>query len=108
MDKKVIRDIQCLREENCHYYREIILSIENPNVSTRKLMNSVHTHTMEYSSPFKNKILQLLTQMDLEIIVFSELSQTEKVKYCILSLDIRNLNLVQMDENNDIKKDSHI
>ena len=46
--------------------------------------------------------------MDLEIIVFSELSQTEKVKYCILSLDIWNLKLVQMDENNDIEKDSRI
>ena len=46
--------------------------------------------------------------MDLEIILFSQLSQTEKDKYCVLSLDIWNLKLVQMDENNDIEKDSHI
>ena len=46
--------------------------------------------------------------MDLEIIQFSQLSQTEKDKYCVLSLDIWNLKLVQMDENNDIEKDSHI
>ena len=46
--------------------------------------------------------------MDLEIILFSQLSQIEKDKYCILSLDIWNLKLVQMDENNDIEKDSHI
>ena len=46
--------------------------------------------------------------MDLEIILFSELSQTEKDKYCILSLDIWNLKVVQMDENNDVEKDSYI
>ena len=46
--------------------------------------------------------------MDLEIILFSQLSQIEKDKYCILSLDIWNLKLVQMDENNDIEKDSRI
>ena len=46
--------------------------------------------------------------MDLEIILFSELSQTEKDKYCILSLDIWNLKVVQMDENNDVKKDARI
>ena len=46
--------------------------------------------------------------MDLEIILFSQLSQIEKDIYCILSLDIWNLKLVQMDENNDIEKDSRI
>ena len=46
--------------------------------------------------------------MDLEIILFSQLSQIEKDKYCILSLDIWNLKLVQMDENNDIEKNSRI
>ena len=46
--------------------------------------------------------------MDLEIILFSQLSHIEKDKYCILSLDIWNLKLVQMDENNDIEKNSHI
>ena len=46
--------------------------------------------------------------MNLEIIQFSQLSQTEKDKYCVLSLDIWNLKLVQMDENNDIEKDSRI
>ena len=46
--------------------------------------------------------------MDLEIILFSETSQTEKDKYWILSLDIRKLKVVQMDGNNDIEKGSRI
>ena len=45
--------------------------------------------------------------MDLDIILFSELSQTEKDKYCILSPDICNLKLVQMDGNNGVEKQSH-
>ena len=42
----------------------------------------------------------------MDIILFRELSQTEKDKYCILSPDICNLKLVQMDENNGVGKDS--
>ena len=61
---------------------------------------------MEYSSPLKNKIVLLLIEVDLDIILFSALSQTEKDKYCILSPDICNLKLVQMDENNGVGKDS--
>ena len=85
----------------------MILYIENPNISTRKLTNefSTHTHTMEYSSPLKNKIILLLTEVDMDIILFSALSQTEKDKCCILSPDICNLKL-QMDENNGVEKDS--
>ena len=46
-----------------------------------------HTHTMEYySATRKNKILALATMwMDLEGIVLSEISQTEKHKYCMKS-----------------------
>ena len=47
----------------------MILYIENPNISTRKIANEfnthththTHTHTMEYYSPHKKKILLLLT-----------------------------------------------
>ena len=44
-----------------------------------------HTHTMEfYSTIEKNKILPFAaTWMDLEIIILSEVSQTEKDKYYI-------------------------
>ena len=48
----------------------------------------MHTHTMEYYSDIKkNKILPLAaTWMDLEGIMLSEISQTEKDKYCMISL----------------------
>ena len=48
----------------------------------------VHTHTMEYYSAIKkNEILPFATKsMDLEDIMISEISQTEKVKYFMLSL----------------------
>ena len=48
----------------------------------------VYTHTMEYySSIKKNKILpSAVTQMNLEDIMLSEISPTEKDKYCIISL----------------------
>ena len=47
-----------------------------------------HTHTMKfYSSIKKNEILPFATtQMDLENILLSEISQTEKDKYCMMSL----------------------
>ena len=46
-----------------------------------------HTHTMEYYSAIKkNEVLPFVTTwMDLEGIMLSEISQTEKNKYCILS-----------------------
>ena len=49
-----------------------------------------HIHTMEYYSAIKkNEILPFAaTWMDLEIIILSEVSQTEKDKYCMLSLGI--------------------
>ena len=47
-----------------------------------------HTHTMEcYSAVKKNEILPFAaTWMDLEIIIQSEVSQTEKDKYYMISL----------------------
>ena len=47
-----------------------------------------HTHTMEYYLAIrKNEILPFATSwMDLEGIMLSEVSQTEKDKYCMLSL----------------------
>ena len=49
-----------------------------------------HTHAVEYYSAIKNDILPFLpfltTCMDLEGIMRSEISQTEKGKYCIISL----------------------
>ena len=46
-----------------------------------------HTHTMEYYSAIKkNKILPFVTTwMDLEGIMLSEISQTEKDKYCVFT-----------------------
>ena len=47
----------------------------------------IHTHKMDYYSVIKkNKILLFATRMDLECIKLSEISQTEKNKYCIGSL----------------------
>ena len=47
-----------------------------------------HTHTMEYYSAIKrNEILPFAgTWMDLETIMLSDISQTEKDKYCMISL----------------------
>ena len=47
-----------------------------------------HTHTMEYYSAIKkNEIMPFAaTWMDLEIIILSRVSQTEKDKYHIISL----------------------
>ena len=48
----------------------------------------VYTHTMKfYPSIKKNEIFPFATtQMDLENILLSEISQTEKDKYCMMSL----------------------
>ena len=48
----------------------------------------MHIHTMEYYLAIKrNEILPFAkTWMDLEGIMLSEISQTEKDKYCMLSL----------------------
>ena len=48
----------------------------------------IHTHTMEYYSAIKkNEILQFAaTWMDLEGIMLSEIRQTEKDKYYMISL----------------------
>ena len=48
----------------------------------------IHTHTMGYYSAIKkNEIMPFAaTWMYLEIIVLSEISQTEKDKYCKISL----------------------
>ena len=47
-----------------------------------------HTHTMEYYSAIKkNEMMPLAAAwMDLEIIILSEVSQTEKDKYHMISL----------------------
>ena len=47
-----------------------------------------HTHTMEYYSAIKrNEIMPFAaTCMDLEIIILSEVIQTEKDKYYVISL----------------------
>ena len=46
-----------------------------------------HTHTMEYYSAIKkNKIMPFAaTWMDLEMIILSQVSQTEKDKYHMMS-----------------------
>ena len=49
--------------------------------------NVVHIYTLEYYSAIKNEILPLATtQMDPESITLSEMSQTEKDKYHMISL----------------------
>ena len=48
----------------------------------------IHTHTIEYFSVIKkNEILQFAaTWIDLENIMLSEMNETEKDKYCMISL----------------------
>ena len=52
-----------------------------------------HIHTVEYYSAIKkNEMLPFATtQMDLEGIMLSEISQTEKDKYCMISLICGNI-----------------
>ena len=47
-----------------------------------------HTYTKEYYSTIKKNEIMLFaaTWMDLEIVILSEVSQTEKGKYCMISL----------------------
>ena len=46
-----------------------------------------YTYTVEYYSAIKNEIMPFAeTWMDLEGIMLSEMSQTEKDKYCMISL----------------------
>ena len=44
-----------------------------------------HTHKMEYYSAIKKILPFATTWMDLEGIMLSEISQTERDKYCMLS-----------------------
>ena len=47
----------------------------------------VYTHTLEYYSAIKtNEILPFMTTWDVEGIMLSEISQSEKDKYCMISL----------------------
>ena len=48
----------------------------------------IYTHTMEYYSAIKKEeILPFgTTWMDLEVIMLNEINQTEKDKYCMISL----------------------
>ena len=47
----------------------------------------VHISTEYYSAMKKNEIMPFVaTWMDLEIVILSEVSQTEKKKYCMTSL----------------------
>ena len=50
-----------------------------------------YIYTVEYYSAFKkNEIMPLAaTWMDLEIVILSEVSQTEKEIYCMISLTCR-------------------
>ena len=50
-----------------------------------------HTHTKGYYSAMRKKeILPFVTTwMDLEAIMLSEINQTEKEKYCMISLTCR-------------------
>ena len=63
-----------------------------PNVSYRlshsRIMKIWYLYTMAYYSAIKrNEILSsAATWMDLESVQLSEISQTEKCKYCIISL----------------------
>ena len=54
----------------------------------RNCRSYTHTHTMDYYSAIKKNeiILFAATWMDLEIIILSEISQTEKDKHHMISL----------------------
>ena len=55
-----------------------------------------HTHTEEYYSAMKKAILPSAPWMNLEIIILSEVSQTEKDKYYMISLLCGILKMKQM------------
>ena len=56
--------------------------------STYEWINMMwYSHTMEYYSAVKNEMMPFAeTWMDLEMIILSEVSQTEKDKYNMISL----------------------
>ena len=56
--------------------------------STEEWIKMWHIHTMEYYSVIKKSEIMpfAATWMDLEIVILSEVSQTEKEKYCMLLL----------------------
>ena len=56
--------------------------------STDEWIKMWYIYTMEYYSAIKkNEIIPFAaTQMDLEIIILSEVNQKEKDKYCMISL----------------------
>ena len=57
-----------------------------------------YIHTMEYYSVIQENEIMPFTAawMDLEIITLSEVSQTEKDKYHMISLYTKSKNLIQM------------
>jgi len=60
-------------------------------MSTDRLMDKevmIHIYTMEYYSAMKRNKFEsvVVRQMNLELVVQSEVSQKEKIKYCILML----------------------
>ena len=63
---------------------------KQPKVSSteERIMKMWHVYTMEYYSAIKKKEIMpfVATWMDLEIIILSEVSQTEKDKYHMISL----------------------
>jgi len=44
----------------------------------------IYIYTVENGSAIKNEILPLVTWLDLQDITLSEISQTEKGKYCMI------------------------
>ena len=61
--------------------------MEATEMSINKLMDKDVIHIMEYCSAIKNEIMSLgATWMDLELITLSEVSQTEKDKYHLITL----------------------
>ena len=71
--------------KTCHIYIYIYIYI----YTHTHTHTHTHIHTMEYyySAIEKNEILPFMTTwMDLEGIMPSEISQTEKDKYCMISL----------------------
>ena len=58
-----------------------------------------YIYTVEYYSAIKNEIKPFATKrMQLEIIILSKVSQTEKDKYCMISLNTWNLKINDTNE----------
>ena len=66
-----------------------------------------YIHTMEYYSLIQENEIMPFTAawMDLEIITLSEVSQTEKDKYHMISLYMKSKNLIQMNYLQNINED---